>query len=130
MGQIRAVLCGYYGQGNGGDEALLATLLQMLPSHVQPLVLSGNPLETEQRYGVASCDRTSLLKVLKALYQADAFIWGGGSLIQDATSALSPFYYRGIDGDRPGIGSDNHCLGSRHWSPETPPHPVASQTDL
>ena len=42
---MQAVLCGYYGKGNGGDEALLATLLQMLPAHVTPLVLSGNPSE-------------------------------------------------------------------------------------
>jgi len=26
MGQTRAILCGYYGKGNGGDEALLASL--------------------------------------------------------------------------------------------------------
>ncbi|PZV13958.1 MAG: polysaccharide pyruvyl transferase CsaB, partial [Leptolyngbya sp.] len=34
---MRAVLCGYYGLGNGGDEALLATLLQMLPPSVTPV---------------------------------------------------------------------------------------------
>ncbi|WP_421655307.1 hypothetical protein [Leptothermofonsia sp. ETS-13] len=43
MGTVQAILCGYYGQGNGGDEALLVSLLQMLPQHVAPLVLSGNP---------------------------------------------------------------------------------------
>jgi len=26
---MRALLSGYYGKGNGGDEALLATLLQL-----------------------------------------------------------------------------------------------------
>ncbi|HBE52705.1 MAG TPA: polysaccharide pyruvyl transferase CsaB, partial [Cyanobacteria bacterium UBA11369] len=41
MGKMRAVLCGYYGKGNGGDEALLAALLQMLPEEVTPIVLSG-----------------------------------------------------------------------------------------
>ena len=46
---MRAILCGYYGKGNGGDEALLATLLQMLPELVQPVVLSGNPQETRSR---------------------------------------------------------------------------------
>lgn len=98
MRQIRAVLCGYYGQGNGGDEALLATLLQMLPKYVSPVVLSGNPEETQKYYGVESCNRKSAIPVLKALRNSDVFIWGGGSLIQDATSALSPLYYAGLMG--------------------------------
>jgi polysaccharide pyruvyl transferase CsaB len=93
---MRAVLCGYYGKGNGGDEALLASLLQMLPDHVTPLVLSGNPAQTCQAYGVAACDRMSPGAVLQALRQSDAFIWGGGSLIQDTTSVVSPFYYAGL----------------------------------
>ncbi len=96
MKQMRALLSGYYGKGNGGDEALLATLLQMLPPHVAPVVLSGNPEETRDRYGVESYDRMALLPVLQALRSCDAFIWGGGSLIQDVTSTISPFYYGGL----------------------------------
>ncbi|PSB20772.1 polysaccharide pyruvyl transferase CsaB [filamentous cyanobacterium CCP1] len=95
---MRAVLCGYYGKGNGGDEALLATLLQMLPAQVKPLVLSGNPDETRLRYGVATCDRFSPSAVLQALRQSEAFIWGGGSLMQDVTSSFSPLYYGGLMG--------------------------------
>jgi polysaccharide pyruvyl transferase CsaB len=90
---MRVLLSGYYGEGNGGDEALLATLLQMLPSHVTPVVLSGNPEETRQRYGVESYNRMALLQVIHALQSCDAFIWGGGSLMQDVTSIISPFYY-------------------------------------
>ncbi|GAB4366170.1 MAG: polysaccharide pyruvyl transferase CsaB [Elainellaceae cyanobacterium] len=93
---MRAVLCGYYGKGNGGDEALLATLLQMLPEQVKPVVLSGNPEETQTRYGVAACDRFSPSAVLQALRQSEALIWGGGSLMQDATSLISPLYYGGV----------------------------------
>ncbi|MGF1600634.1 MAG: polysaccharide pyruvyl transferase CsaB [Thermosynechococcaceae cyanobacterium] len=96
MKQIQAVLCGYYGFGNGGDEALLASLLQMLPDHVTPLVLSGNPAETEQLHEVKSCDRNHPPTVFSALRSSQAFIWGGGSLIQDATSTLSPVYYTGL----------------------------------
>ncbi len=95
---MRAVLCGYYGKGNCGDEALLATLLQMLPSQVTPVVLSGNPRETADRYGVEVCDRSSSFTILQTLRGADAFIFGGGSLIQDATSRLSPLYYCGLMG--------------------------------
>lgn len=94
--KMQAVLCGYYGKGNGGDEALLATLLQMLPNNVTPLVLSGNPEATTNRYRVKSCDRNSLPQVIQALRQSEVFIWGGGSLMQDATSAVSPFYYGGL----------------------------------
>jgi polysaccharide pyruvyl transferase CsaB len=93
---IRAVLCGYYGQGNGGDEALLASLLQMLPASVTPIVLSGNPAQTHDRYHVDAIDRKNPYAVQQALRSAQVFIWGGGSLLQDATSAVSPIYYAGL----------------------------------
>ncbi|WP_026100386.1 polysaccharide pyruvyl transferase CsaB [Fortiea contorta] len=93
---MRALLSGYYGKGNGGDEALLATLLQMLPPHVTPVVLSGNPEETRSRYGVESHERMAVAPVLQALRSCDAFVWGGGSLIQDVTSTISPVYYGGL----------------------------------
>lgn len=96
MGNIQAVVCGYYGMGNGGDEALLVSLLQMLPERVTPIVLSGNPRETSRRYGVESCDRRSGLAILRALRSSQLFIWGGGSLMQDITSFASPFYYGGL----------------------------------
>ncbi|MGP1374882.1 MAG: polysaccharide pyruvyl transferase CsaB [Almyronema sp.] len=93
---MRAVLCGYYGMGNGGDEALLAALLQLLPAKVTPIVLSGNPEETAARYGVEACARKSWVAVWGALRRSDLFIWGGGSLMQDATSRLNPLYYGGL----------------------------------
>ncbi len=94
---MKAVLCGYYGMGNGGDEALLAALLQMLPAHVTPIVLSGNPTETRDRHQIAQAvPRKSFSAVFRAFRQADAFIWGGGSLMQDASSGLNPVYYGGL----------------------------------
>jgi polysaccharide pyruvyl transferase CsaB len=98
MAQRRAVLCGYYGKGNGGDEALLATLLQMLPSSLTPIVLSGNPAYTHKSYGVQACDRDSPWQVVAALQEAEVLIWGGGSLMQDVTSVKSAFYYGGMMG--------------------------------
>lgn len=96
MTTVRAVLCGYYGMGNGGDEALLASLLQVLPLHITPVVLSGNPQQTRDRYAVEAVNRKDPTAVFSALRQAQVFIWGGGSLIQDATSAISPLYYLGL----------------------------------
>lgn len=96
--KIQVVLCGYYGHQNGGDEALLASLLQMLPESVTPLVLSGDPVQTSKQYGVEACDRRDPLAVIQALRASEALIWGGGSLIQDVTSLLSPLYYSGLMG--------------------------------
>ncbi len=93
---MQAVICGYYGQGNGGDEALLVSLLEMLPSHVKPIVLSANPEQTSQSYGVESCPNRSFPQIIKVLRRSQIFIWGGGSLMQDATSFASPFYYGGL----------------------------------
>lgn len=100
----RAVLCGYYGMGNGGDEALLATLLQMLPKDVQPLVLSASPKATESLHQVEASDRYSIFALIKELRRSDLFIWGGGSLMQDATSARNPIYYGGLMGLAQGMG--------------------------
>ena len=82
--------------GNAGDEALLLSLLQMLPKSVEPIVLSGNPQATQKSYEVSSCDRKSTFALLDALRVSDIFIWGGGSLMQDATSLASPVYYAGL----------------------------------
>ncbi|MBD2178157.1 polysaccharide pyruvyl transferase CsaB [Pseudanabaena sp. FACHB-1998] len=100
----QAVLCGYYGMGNGGDEALLATLLQMLPKEIQPLVLSANPKATENLHQVEASDRYSVFGLMKILKRSDLFIWGGGSLMQDATSARNPIYYGGLMGLAQGMG--------------------------
>ena len=100
----RAVLCGYYGMGNGGDEALLATLLQMLPEDIQPLVLSANPVATEKLHQVEASDRYSLFGLVNNFRRSDLFIWGGGSLMQDATSARNPIYYGGLMGLAQGMG--------------------------
>lgn len=92
----RIFVCGYYGYGNAGDEALLATLLEQLPPCCTPIVLSGNPPATTRLHGVAACDRRHWRQVLRTLRSSDVFIWGGGSLIQDATSWRSPLYYLGL----------------------------------
>lgn len=92
----RVAVCGYYGRGNAGDEALLACLLQMLPAGIEPVVFSGNPTETYNRFGVATCPHRSGARILETLRGCEAFIWGGGSLMQDVTSWASPVYYGGL----------------------------------
>ena len=98
MTKIQAVLCGYYGKGNGGDEALLVSMLEMLPATVTPLVLSANPRATAKSYGVKSYDRMNSGSVVRALRDSQFLILGGGSLIQDATSIQNSIYYGGLMG--------------------------------
>jgi polysaccharide pyruvyl transferase WcaK-like protein len=46
MKRPQVLICGYYGYGNAGDEALLLALLQQLrqlPNPIQPVVLSPSP---------------------------------------------------------------------------------------
>ncbi len=96
--KMRVIVAGYYGFGNGGDEALLLSVLQMLPAKAEPIVLSQRPLHTEQQYGVKAIDRWNGWQVLRLLRSADVFIWGGGSLMQDSSSWRNPLYYGGLMG--------------------------------
>ena len=94
-----AMLCGYYGMGNAGDEALLVSLLQALPRLITPIVLSKNPAETQQQYkayGIQVVDRWDLWAIISAMGRSQFFLWGGGSLMQDSSSTLSPIYYGGL----------------------------------
>lgn len=94
----RVVISGYYGFGNGGDEALLLSLLRMLPESVQPIVLSHTPKQTAQLYRVITCPRMNGVAIMGWMRQSQAFIWGGGGLLQDRTSWRSPLYYLGLMG--------------------------------
>lgn len=93
---MRVILCGYYGQDNAGDEALLVSLLQLLPPDIEPIALSANPQVTTQRYGIAACPNRNWGQIWRLMRCADGFIWGGGSLMQDVTSVTSPLYYAGL----------------------------------
>jgi len=92
----QAIICGYYGQGNAGDEALLLAILNILPKNIKPIILSANPEKTSQDYGVISYSRLGIIKQIFLLGKKDLFIWGGGSLIQDVTSIKSPLFYLGL----------------------------------
>ena len=93
---MRVILCGYYGQDNAGDEALLVSLLQLLPPDVEAIALSGNPPVTRSRYGIEVCGNRDWGQIWQLMGSADGFIWGGGSLMQDVTSVTSPLYYAGL----------------------------------
>ena len=92
----RPLLVGYYGEHNLGDDALLQVLLAQLPGHCRATVTARDQAEVRQRYGVATVDRRRLGAVLVALNHGDALVFGGGSLLQDATSFASLLYYAAL----------------------------------
>lgn len=90
----KVVISGYYGADNFGDEAILATLIQRLKKfNAEITVLSTNPDKTARTHQVNAIKSFDLNRVNKALSQCDVLISGGGSLLQDATSIKSLFYY-------------------------------------
>jgi polysaccharide pyruvyl transferase CsaB len=90
------LLCGYYGEHNLGDDALLEVLLQQLPTAATPLVTARDGQQVHDRFGVATVDRRSLVEVLAALGRCRALVLGGGSLLQDSTSFNSLLYYAAL----------------------------------
>lgn len=92
-----AVISGYYGFDNLGDELILKVLTDELKEKgVKVTVLSNNPQKTAQQYDVQAIHRMNLIDIIDALAQANLFISGGGGLFQDATGPISPLYYGGL----------------------------------
>ncbi|MGE5579881.1 MAG: polysaccharide pyruvyl transferase CsaB [Bacillota bacterium] len=95
----RVLLSGYYGFGNVGDEAILASTVESLRAKdpaIEISVLSANPEETAKTYGVVAYGRMSPRDVVRGVLAADLVVFGGGSLLQDDTSFRSLLYYLSI----------------------------------
>lgn len=94
--KTNVVICGYYGYGNAGDEAMLASLISSLSENENIgniCVMSAAPHNTRQKYVVDSVHRFNFVKVMRALSASDAMIFGGGNILQDKTSTKSLLYY-------------------------------------
>ena len=90
------LLCGYYGEHNLGDDALLEVLLSQIAAPRAVVVTAHDQQQVQQRHGVATVDRRRPAAVLKALAGCRALVFGGGSLLQDATSFNSLLYYAAL----------------------------------
>ncbi len=91
-----AVISGYYGYGNSGDEALLSAMVSHLKEKFPGMricVLSKDPAKTKAEHGVEAINRYNVYGIFKAIKNAGLFISGGGSLLQDVTSSRSLKYY-------------------------------------
>ena len=91
-----AVICGAYGFCNAGDDAVLGEILRTLRETEPDLpvcVLSRNPRQTAEEFGVEAIPMLNLRQAGNRLRRARLYISGGGSLLQNATSSRSLLFY-------------------------------------
>jgi polysaccharide pyruvyl transferase CsaB len=105
---MKALLMGYYGMGNLGDEMMLVCLRPWLEKQGFSLtVLSERPGEVTRSHGLPAVENLPLLgewawfkawfkggawQVIRAIRESDALIVGGGDLIRDDRGWRGFFY--------------------------------------
>ena len=90
------VICGAYGRGNAGDDAILEAIVQemrQLDPERTICVMSRRPKETRLIYRTNAIYTFNVFSVLRKFRHAALYINGGGSLMQDVTSTRSIWYY-------------------------------------
>jgi len=90
------VLAGHFGCGNLGDDAILLGFVQAIGSQFDLTVMSGAPEDTYRLYGLRSIPRMDMGAFGEEIDKADALVFPGGSIFQDATSARSVAYYSNL----------------------------------
>lgn len=95
-GRQGAVICGAYGRGNAGDEAILKAILLQLKEIDEDMpfwVMTRRKMETRLAHKVRSMYLFNIFVFFSSLRKAKIFVNGGGSLIQDITSSRSLYFY-------------------------------------
>ena len=90
------VIAGAYGGGNRGDELMLENLLRDVRAAAPECavtVLSRRSAETARRFDADSLYFLNFPAIVRRMKNARALIFGGGNLLQDATSRRSLAYY-------------------------------------
>jgi len=90
------VICGAYGKGNAGDDAILEAIISEMRGidcDMPITVMSKNPKATRHDHRVRSIFTFNVFQMHRAFRKAKLYINGGGSLIQDVTSSRSLYFY-------------------------------------
>ena len=90
------LICGAYGRGNAGDDAILEAIvreMRQLDPDLPLWVLSRRPKETRLTYRVNAIYTFNVPRFLRRMGKIRLYINGGGSLMQDATSRRSLWFY-------------------------------------
>ena len=95
----RIVLCGYYGYGNMGDNALLRAAIRRARAAYpkgEIVAMTAGGRRDIKRFGVRCVRRMDPVRLIALLWNAEAVVFGGGTLLQDRTSLRSLVYYAAV----------------------------------
>lgn len=98
-GRADTLLCGYYGYGNVGDDALLTAALDRAQREFpneKIALLTKNGRKDTQCFGANCIKRSSPVALLFAISRCKRLIFGGGTLLQSSTSRRSLLYYSAL----------------------------------
>ena len=90
------LICGAYGFGNAGDEAILEAIIsemRRIDPNMPVTVLSRRPKETRRLYGVNAEHSFNLPRMRRIMRRCPLYLNGGGNLMQDVTRRVSLWYY-------------------------------------
>lgn len=91
---VKALVSGYYGFANFGDETILSILTQKLKDiGCKVTVFSSAPKVTAELYDVNTVNSFDYKNIIPTIIKNDVLVSGGGSLLQDVTSLKSLIYY-------------------------------------
>lgn len=89
-------VCGAYGRGNAGDEAILKSILQEIREadpDADICVVSRSPMATKLEHRVQAIHTFDIPGFRRLSRRCRLYLNGGGSLIQDVTSRRSLWFY-------------------------------------
>ncbi len=89
----RLLVAGYFGCGNAGDDAILEGFLSATVGEASVTALTGRPRHDRRRLGIPCIGRRRMAAIFFEMRRCDAFLCGGGSLLQNASSRRSLCYY-------------------------------------
>ncbi|MDR0890465.1 MAG: polysaccharide pyruvyl transferase CsaB [Oscillospiraceae bacterium] len=90
------LICGAYGRGNNGDEAILDAIIEQM-RRIDPdmplCATSRDPKNTRLQARIGAVYTLNILKIWRILRHSALYLSGGGTLMQDVTSTNSLLYY-------------------------------------
>ncbi len=90
------LLCGYYGFGNMGDDALLCRSIRRAHArfpHLCVRALTAHGSRDRLKFGVPCAQRINPISLVREISRARVVVLGGGTLLQNRTSRRSLWYY-------------------------------------